>query len=116
MVHTSIRPATYGSVSAIRGDTQGAKPAWCGGGEGIATEHVDVLIAERGQPDDIGVIHEVAVLAQCIDGGICVAGVPEHDGVQDQAKCTELVLLALAVALVDLPAPPVEDGACQTVA
>lgn len=75
-----------------------------------------MLIAKRGQPGDIGVVHEVAGLAQCIHGGIGVAGVPWHDGVQDQAEWTELVFLAFTVALVELAVSPVEDRACQTVA
>jgi|GEM_PF-6373791 len=84
---------------------------WCGGDEGIAAEHVDVLIAVRGQPGGIRVIHEVAGLTQCINGCIGAMGVPEHDRVQGQAECTDLVFLAFLVALVDLPVPCLEGRA-----
>src|SRR5437588_7443751 len=45
-----------------------------------------------------------------------VAGVPEHDDVDDEAEGAELVLLALPVALPQLTFLAVEDLACKLVA
>jgi len=52
----------------------------------------------------------VTVAAQVVEGGVLVAGVPQDDGVDDEAEGAELVLLAFAVALAQLPALAVEDG------
>lgn len=90
-------------MSAVPQQVPATGPVWCGGDEGIAAEHVDVLIAKRGQPGGIRVIHEVAGLTQCINGCIGAVGVPEHDRVQGKAECTDLVFLAFLVALIDLP-------------
>ncbi len=49
-------------------------------------------------------------------GGVHVAGVPQHDGVQDQAEGAQLVFLALPVGLAELAAGAVEDLAGQAVA
>ena len=98
-------------MSAVPQQVPATGPVWCGGDEGIAAEHVDVLIAERGQPGGIRVIHEVAGLTQCIIGCIGAMGVPEHDRVQRQAECTDLVFLAFLVALIDLPVPFLEGHA-----
>jgi hypothetical protein len=85
-------------------------------GEGVPAQAVQVGVPERGQPGDVGLADRVAALAQRGDGGVEVAGVPQHDGVQDQAEGAELVFLAFPVRLVDLPAAAVEDGAGQLVA
>jgi hypothetical protein len=47
------------------------------------------------------------------DGGVQVAAVPQGHRVQHETEGAELVFLALAVGLVDLPAPAVADGAGQ---
>jgi hypothetical protein len=52
----------------------------------------------------------VTVAAEVVEGGVLVAGVPQHDGVDDEAEGAELVFLAFAVALAQLPALAVEDG------
>jgi hypothetical protein len=50
------------------------------------------------------------------EGGVGVAGVPQHNGVEDQAERAELVLLPFAVGLAELAALAVEDLAGQPVA
>ena len=66
-------------------------------------------VPERGQPGDDLVVHGLAVAAQVLDDGVEVAGVPPHDGVEDQAERGELVFLAFAVGLPDLAAVAVAD-------
>ncbi|OHV19249.1 hypothetical protein BBK14_29360 [Parafrankia soli] len=55
------------------------------------------------------------VPGQCGCGGE-VAGVPQHDSVEDQAQRAELVFLAFPVGLAQFPALPMEDLAGQAVA
>ena len=43
-------------------------------------------VSERGQPGDILVVDGLASTAQVLDDGVEVAGVPEHDCVEDQAQ------------------------------
>jgi hypothetical protein len=81
-----------------------------GWGEGVAAVDVEVGVDEWGQPGDVGVERRVAVGAELGEGGVGVAGVPQHDDVQDQAQDAELVFLAFAVALAELSALAVEDG------
>ncbi len=50
-----------------------------------------------------------AVAAQLVQGGVLVAGVPKHDGVDDKSEGAELVFLAFAVALAELSSLAVED-------
>jgi len=49
-------------------------------------------------------------VAQVVEGGVLVARVPEHDGVDDQAERAELVFLPFPVALPELSPLAVEDG------
>ncbi len=51
--------------------------------------------------------------AQCGDGGVDVAGVPQYDRVEDQAECAELVFLAFPIRLAQLAALAVEQLAGQ---
>jgi len=51
--------------------------------------------------------------AQCGDGGVNVAGVPQYDRVEDQAECAELVFLAFPIRLAQLAALAVEQLAGQ---
>lgn len=76
---------------ALQGDTGGQR-------EGVATEHVDVVVAERRQARDILVQDLEAFHAKLVQRGIGVDRVPEHDGVDDQSKSAELIFLPLAVA------------------
>jgi len=46
----------------------------------------------------------VAVAAKLGECGVEVAGVPQHDGVEDETESSELVFLAFAVALAQLSA------------
>ena len=65
---------------------------------------------------DVFALDVVALGAELGDGGVEIAGVPQDDGVEDQAERGKLVLLALAVCLADLPAPAVADRAGEPVA
>jgi hypothetical protein len=71
---------------------------------------------ERGQPGDVLVVHGLTAAAQVLDDGVEVAGVPQHDRVEDQAQGGELVFLAFAVGLADLAAVAVADLAGEAVA
>lgn len=69
---------------------------------------------ERGEPGHVLVQDVVFARVgrqrpQFGDGGVQVAGRPRHGGVEDQAECAELVFLALAICLHDLPALAVAD-------
>src|ERR1035441_1537897 len=86
------------------------------GGEGVATQAVEVRVPERGQPGDSLVAHGLAAAAQALDDGVEVTGIPQHDGVEDQAEGGELMFLAFAVGLPDLAAVAVADLAAEAVA
>src|SRR3982750_4009684 len=71
--------------------------------EGVAAEHVDVGEAERGEACYIPIQHGEALGSQLCERGIHINRVPQHDHVDDKPECSELILLALAVALAQLP-------------
>ncbi len=64
----------------------------------VAAEQIDVVVNEQGEPLDVGVVDGGAVAPELGEGGVEVAGVPQHDGVEDQAEGAELVFLAFPVA------------------
>jgi hypothetical protein len=86
------------------------------GGEGLATQAVEVRAPERGQPGGSLVAHGLAAAAQALDDGVEVTGIPQHDGVEDQAEGGELIFLAFAIGLPDLAAVAVADLAAEAVA
>jgi hypothetical protein len=47
---------------------------------------------------------------ELVEGGVHVAGVPQHDAVEDEAERAELVFHALVVALLQLALRAVKDG------
>jgi hypothetical protein len=73
-------------------------------------------VPERGQPGDSLVAHGLAAAAQALDDGVEVTGIPQHDGVEDQAEGGELNFLAFAIGLPDLAAVAVADLAAEAVA
>ena len=72
-----------------------------------------MVVLERRQRPDVVVLDVEPAAAQLVHGGVLVAGVPEHDGIDDEAEGAELVLLAFPVELASLA---VEDGAGKSVA
>src|SRR3954447_25134215 len=79
-------------------------------------EHVDVLMAKRRQTGNILVADREAFDAQLGQGGIHIDGIPQNDEVDHEAEGAKLVLLAIAVALAQLPATPMENDAGELVA
>lgn len=60
-------------------------------------------------------MHVEAAATQLVQCGVLVAGVPEHDGVDDEPEGAELVFLPFAVALAELTSLAVEDCSGQGV-
>jgi hypothetical protein len=71
-----------------------------------SAQHVDVLIADGGQPGGLLTDDRVTGGPQTRDGGVDVAGVPQHHGVEHQAEHAELVFLAFPVCLPQLAGCP----------
>ncbi len=65
----------------------------------MAAERVQVAVRERGEPCGILVPDLVALGAEPGDDGVDVLRRPQHDGVEDQAECAELVLRSSATVL-----------------
>ena len=86
-----------------------------GQGEGVTAEHVDVLVTERRQTRHVLVADIESLGPELVEGSIHVDRVPQDDGVDDQAKGAELILLALAVALAQFTALAVENDAGELV-
>ena len=63
------------------------------------------------QAAHILVVHAEALGPELVERGIHVDRVPEHDDVHHKTERTELVLLALVVALPQFAALAVKDGA-----
>ena len=82
-------------------------------GERVAAQHIDVFRDQRRQAMHVLVCNVVAAVAEPGQCGFQVAGVPQDDGVQNQAKGAELVFLAFPVGLPYLAPPPVEDESGQ---
>ena len=71
---------------------------------------------ERAEPLDVRVIDPQAALGEVVERALGVDRVVEDDCVDDQAERSELLLLALAVALAQLAAVAVADVAGEYVA
>jgi hypothetical protein len=56
-----------------------------------------VGVSERGQPGRVLVADRLPVLASLLDDGVEVAGVPQHDRVEDQYYAALLFFLAVSV-------------------
>jgi hypothetical protein len=54
------------------------------GGEGVATQAVEVRVPERGQPGDNLVAHGLAAAAQALDDGVEVTGIPQRTAGAEQ--------------------------------
>src|SRR4051812_2114727 len=73
-------------------------------------------MAKRRQTGNILVADREAFDAQLGQGGIHIDGIPQNDEVDHEAEGAKLVLLAIAVALAQLPATPMENDASELVA
>ncbi len=69
-----------------------------------------MVSAEWRESFDVGVVDLVPGLSEVVEGGLGVDGVPEGDGVDDEAEGRELVFLAFSVALPELAFVTVEYG------
>ena len=74
-----------------------------------------MLVTERRQTRHVLVADIESLGPELVEGSIHVDRVPQDDGVDDQAKGAELILLALAVALAQFTALAVEDNAGELV-
>lgn len=63
-------------------------------------------VSEKGAPGDVPVLDVMALGAELSDGGVQVAGAPQHHGVEDQAQRGELVLWPSRYAWRIWPRPP----------
>ena len=67
--------------------------------KGVATKHVDMLMAKRGEPSSIFVAHQEALGPELIERSVHIDGVPEHDDVCCQAERLELIFLSFTITL-----------------
>ena len=77
--------------------------------ERVAPHHVDVLVQQWRQPGHVGVIDGVALGTQLRQGRLHVGGVPQHDHVEHEPECAQLILLPLAIALPQFATSGMED-------
>jgi hypothetical protein len=75
-----------------------------------------MLVTKRRQAGNILVADREAFGTQLSQGGIHIDGIPQDDEVDHEAEGAKLVLLAIAVALAQLPAAPMEDDTGELVA
>lgn len=68
-----------------------------------------MFVAEGREAFHVVVGYLESVPAQFAEGGVHIAGVPQHDCVDDESEGTELIFLTLTLALAKLPAVAVED-------
>lgn len=69
-----------------------------------------------GEPGDVGGIELVSGRREMVEGGLHVAGLPEHNNVDHDAEAAELVFLPGLVVPPQLATPTVEDVAGEGVA
>jgi len=74
-----------------------------------------VVAAQRAEPLDVDVVDLQAAGGEVVDGALGVDRLVEDDRVDDQAERSELLLLALAVALAQFTAVAVPDVAGEGV-
>ena len=75
-----------------------------------------MLVTKWRQAGNILVTDQEAFGPQLSQGGIHIDGIPQDDEVDHEAEGAKLVLLAIAVALAQLPTAPMEDDTGELVA
>ena len=70
--------------------------------EGVSAEHVAVFETWWRQTRDVFGPEVAALRHDLIEGSIHVRRVPEHDGIDERAERSKLILLAFTVALAQL--------------
>jgi hypothetical protein len=78
------------------------------------TEEANVVKSERRQTRDVLITHFKTIGFQIIDSLVHVERVPEHNHIDDQAQCAELVLLPLLVLLAHFPLLSMKDRPRQS--
>ena len=92
----SLRPRGCGTVATRRGRRLPTARM-------SIFQEVNVLVPQGGEPGDILGFRLDVLAMQMGERRVHVQGVPEHHRVDDQSQRPELVFLALAISLADLP-------------
>ena len=82
--------------------SEGAKLTTChcfGDGERVTTQHVDVIMDVRVEVRNVRFQNEESLSTQLLDRRLHVQGVPQYDHIDHQPERTELIFLALPIAL-----------------
>ena len=75
-----------------------------------------MFILEWRDAGEVLVVEGVAEYVELVDGGVEVAGGPEHVGVDGEAEEAELVFLAFTIFLAEFASLAVDDFAGESVA
>jgi hypothetical protein len=67
--------------------------------ERIPTEQVDVVVYQGREAGKVLRLYWVTLSSKLLKGSIEIERVPEHDNVDDEPECSELVFLPLPIAL-----------------
>jgi hypothetical protein len=86
------------------------------GWERIAAVDVDVGVDQWRECPQVVLGCAVTSSSEFLHGLVEMAGVPQHDCVEDETEGSELVLLAFPVSLTELAPLTVEDLACESMA
>ncbi len=71
-------------------------------------------VAERGEPGDVGGVGVVPDGGEVVERGLDVDGLPQHNDVDHDAQCVELVLLSGLRAVVRRKGGAVDEITWQT--
>ena len=102
--------------SGVSGSRSGRSPSGVGAENECRPWTLMCLSARGEKPTDIGVVDGVTFSAEFDECGVDVSGVPQHDGIDDEAENAELVFLSLPIFLAEFTALAVEHVAGNTMA
>ena len=84
--------------------------------KGVSSLKIEVSADQGRQARHVFRIDCVADARQLFESRCHVEGIPQHDGIDDQPQCSELVLLAFAVTLPEFAALAMKNRTCKAVA
>ncbi len=84
--------------------------------KGVSSLKIEVSVDQGRQSRHVFRMDPIADVRQLFESRCHVEGIPQHDGIDDQPQCSELVLLAFAVTLPEFATLAMKNRTCNAMA
>ena len=84
--------------------------------KGVSSLEIEVSVDQGRQPRHVFRMDPIADVRQLFESHRHIEGIPQHDGIDDQPQCSELVLLAFAVTLPEFATLAMKNRTCNAMA